>query len=187
MQFSSYDTQGYYDEMFEQDGRPRPHARLLPDIIRYYEGAEPILPNVPTYFCWRDSDRSYVLEHLDLLVVESANESGRYGMLVGPHSTREQREEFAAKIQANPRNYIAQPTLGLSRGPPLWATISKAGTWISGRTFSAEGRSTWRPVNLYAQQVRRVAEEDGAALHRAELKFNAYSLIGGQMSGDSGR
>ena len=71
--------------------------------------------------------------------------------------------------------------------PPLWATVSKAGTWISGSTFSAEGISTWRPVNLYAQQVRRVAEEDGAALHRAELKFNAYSLIGGQMSGDSGR
>jgi uncharacterized circularly permuted ATP-grasp superfamily protein len=76
----------------------------VPDMIRYYEGAEPILPNVPTYFCWRDSDRSYVLEHLDLLVVKSANESGGYGMLVGPHSTREQREEFAAKIQANPRN-----------------------------------------------------------------------------------
>src|ERR1017187_8459575 len=71
--------------------------------------------------------------------------------------------------------------------PPLWATISKAGTWISGRTFSAEGRSTWRPVNLYAQQVRRVAEEDGAALHRAELKFNAYSPIGGQKCRDAGR
>jgi uncharacterized circularly permuted ATP-grasp superfamily protein len=91
----------------------------VPDMIRYYEGAEPILPNVPTYLCWRDNDRSYVLEHLDLLVVKSANESGGYGMLVGPHSTQEQREEFAAKIQANPRNFIAQPTLALSRVPTI--------------------------------------------------------------------
>jgi uncharacterized circularly permuted ATP-grasp superfamily protein len=91
----------------------------VPDMIRYYEGAEPILPNVPTYLCWRDADRAYVLEHLDLLVVKSANESGGYGMLVGPHSTREQQAEFAEKIKANPRNYIAQPTLGLSRVPTI--------------------------------------------------------------------
>ncbi len=91
----------------------------VPDMIRYYEGAEPILPNVPTYLCWRDSDRSYVLEHLDQLVVKSANESGGYGMLVGPHSTRAQQEEFAAKIVANPRNFIAQPTLALSRVPTI--------------------------------------------------------------------
>ena len=91
----------------------------VPDMIRYYEAADPILPNVPTYLCWRDSDRAYVLEHLDLLVVKSANESGGYGMLVGPHSTLQQREDFADKIQANPRNYIAQPTLGLSRVPTI--------------------------------------------------------------------
>ncbi|HEV3198733.1 MAG TPA: circularly permuted type 2 ATP-grasp protein [Bryobacteraceae bacterium] len=91
----------------------------VPDMIRYYEGAEPILPNVPTYLCWRDSDRSYVLEHLDQLVVKSANESGGYGMLVGPHSTRQQQEEFAAKIVAHPRNFIAQPTLALSRVPTI--------------------------------------------------------------------
>ena len=91
----------------------------VPDMIRYYEGADPILPNVPTYLCWRDSDRSYVLEHLDRLVVKTANESGGYGMLVGPHSTRKQQEEFAAKIVANPRNFIAQPTLALSRVPTI--------------------------------------------------------------------
>ena len=91
----------------------------VPDIVRYYEGADPILPNVPTYLCWKDDDRSYVLEHLDQLVVKSANESGGYGMLVGPASTSEQRQEFAAKIAANPRNYIAQPTLSLSRVPTI--------------------------------------------------------------------
>ncbi len=91
----------------------------VPDVIRYYEGEEPILPNVPTYLCWRDDDRSYVLDHLSELVVKSANESGGYGMLVGPHSTEAQRAEFAAKIKAQPRNYIAQPTLALSRVPTI--------------------------------------------------------------------
>jgi uncharacterized circularly permuted ATP-grasp superfamily protein len=91
----------------------------VPEIIRYYEGADALLPNVPTYLCWRDSDRAYVLEHLAELVVKSANESGGYGMLVGPHSTSKQQQEFAQKIQANPRNYIAQPTLALSRVPTI--------------------------------------------------------------------
>src|SRR3954449_9002709 len=77
----------------------------VPQMIRYYEGADPILPNVPTYLCWRDSDRAYVLEHLGELVVKAANESGGYGMLVGPHSTAKQREDFAARIVADPRNY----------------------------------------------------------------------------------
>jgi uncharacterized circularly permuted ATP-grasp superfamily protein len=91
----------------------------VPDMIRYYEGEDAILPNVPTYLCWKDTDRKYVLEHLNELVVKSANESGGYGMLVGPHSTREQQDEFAIKIEANPRNFIAQPTLALSRVPTI--------------------------------------------------------------------
>jgi len=91
----------------------------VPDMIRYYEGEDPILPNVPTFLCWREQDRQHVLANLDKLVVKAANEAGGYGMLVGPHSTAEQRQEFAAKIAANPRNYIAQPTLALSRVPTL--------------------------------------------------------------------
>ena len=91
----------------------------VPDIVRYYEGADPILPNVPTYMCWKDADRKYVLDNLDKMVVKAANESGGYGMLVGPASTAQQREEFAAKIQAHPRNFIGQPTLSLSRVPTL--------------------------------------------------------------------
>jgi uncharacterized circularly permuted ATP-grasp superfamily protein len=91
----------------------------VPDMIRYYDGADPILPNVPTHLCWRDRDRQYVLENLDKLVVKSANESGGYGMLVGPHSSSAERTEFADKIQANPRNFIAQPTLALSRVPTI--------------------------------------------------------------------
>jgi uncharacterized circularly permuted ATP-grasp superfamily protein len=91
----------------------------VPEMIRYYLGEEPILSNVPTYLCWQDKDREYVLENLDKLVVKAANESGGYGMLVGVNSTQAQREEFAQKIKANPRNYIAQPTLSLSRVPTL--------------------------------------------------------------------
>jgi len=89
----------------------------VPRIIRYYLGEEPILPNVETYLLSEEEDRRYVLEHLDELVVKAVGESGGYGMLIGPHSTAAQREEFRARILADPRNYIAQPTLALSRAP----------------------------------------------------------------------
>jgi uncharacterized circularly permuted ATP-grasp superfamily protein len=91
----------------------------VPEMIRYYLGEEPILANVPTYLCWQEKDRKYVLDNLDQLVVKAANEAGGYGMLVGIKSTAQEREEFTAKIKANPRNYIAQPTLNLSRVPTL--------------------------------------------------------------------
>ena len=92
---------------------------FVPQIIKYYLGEDIIVPNVPTYMCWEDTDRKYVLEHLDELVVKEANQSGGYGMLIGPHSTQEEREDFARRIKHNPRNYIAQPTLSLSRVPVL--------------------------------------------------------------------
>jgi uncharacterized circularly permuted ATP-grasp superfamily protein len=91
----------------------------VPEMINYYLGEEPILANVPTYLCWRKEDREYVLKNLGQLVVKAANEAGGYGMLVGPKSTEQEQAEFAAKIQAQPRNYIAQPTLSLSRVPTL--------------------------------------------------------------------
>ncbi len=92
----------------------------VPQMISYYLGEEQILPNVPTYLCWEKQQLDYVLANLDKLVVKSANEAGGYGMLVGTQSTAEQRAEFAEKIQANPRNYIAQPTLSLSRVPTIF-------------------------------------------------------------------
>jgi uncharacterized circularly permuted ATP-grasp superfamily protein len=91
----------------------------VPKIIKYYLGEDAILPNVPTYVCWDDKERQYVIENLDKLVVKAANESGGYGMLVGPHSTAEQREKFKEAVCADPRNYIAQPTLSLSRVPVI--------------------------------------------------------------------
>jgi uncharacterized circularly permuted ATP-grasp superfamily protein len=91
----------------------------VPEMIRYYLDEEPLLANVPTYLCWREQDRQYVLEHLSELVVKAANEAGGYGMLMGPSSTQEERSQFADKIRSNPRNYIAQPVLSLSRVPTL--------------------------------------------------------------------
>lgn len=91
----------------------------LPQIVKYYLDEDMILPNVPTYICADEKQREYVLANLDKLVVKATNESGGYGMLVGPHSTPEQQAEFAGLIRNNPRNYIAQPTLALSRAPVL--------------------------------------------------------------------
>jgi uncharacterized circularly permuted ATP-grasp superfamily protein len=89
----------------------------VPAIIKFYLGEDPILPNIPTYLLGNPSDCSYALEHLGELVVKAVGESGGYGMLIGPHSTTAEREEFRQRILANPRNYIAQPTLALSRAP----------------------------------------------------------------------
>jgi uncharacterized circularly permuted ATP-grasp superfamily protein len=91
----------------------------VPEIIKYYLGEDAIIPNVPTYLCWQKKQLDHVLANLETLVVKAANESGGYGMLVGPASTREQQQEFKQRIISNPRNYIAQPALKLSRAPVI--------------------------------------------------------------------
>ncbi|MEM7648932.1 MAG: circularly permuted type 2 ATP-grasp protein [Cyanobacteria bacterium P01_A01_bin.70] len=91
----------------------------VPQMIRYYLDEEQLLPNVPTYLCEDDKQREYVLAHLDELVVKATDASGGYGMLMGMHATEPERAAFAEKIKAKPRNYIAQPTLSLSRVPTL--------------------------------------------------------------------
>ncbi len=113
----------------------------VPRIVKYYLGEDIILPNVPTYICAEPNDLKYVLEHLDQLVVKAANESGGYGMLIGPHSTAEQRADFAHRIQENPRNYIAQPTLALSRVPTI------CGDHFEGRHVDL------RPYILYGKEI----------------------------------
>ncbi len=92
---------------------------LVPKIIRYYLGEDPILPNVETYLCAMDADRAYVLDHLEKLVVKTVDASGGYGMLIGPQSTREEREEFRRRIVERPRSFIAQPVVALSVQPVL--------------------------------------------------------------------
>ena len=135
----------------------------VPEMIRYYEGEDPILPNVPTYLCWRDADRQHVLQHLESLVVKAANEAGGYGMLVGPHSTAAERAIFAEKISANPRNYIAQPTLALSRIPTL------AGDRLEGRHVDL------RPYILYGADEIRVVPGGltRVALRKGSLVVNS--------------
>lgn len=113
----------------------------VPRIIKYYLNEEAIIPNVPTYICDEPESRDYVLQHLDELVVKAANESGGYGMLVGPHSTKEQQDQFAELIKANPRNYIAQPTLSLSRVPTI------VGDHFEGRHVDL------RPYILYGKDI----------------------------------
>ncbi len=92
---------------------------FVPRMIRYYLNEDPILPNVETYLLSDEKERAHVLANLDKLVVKAVGESGGYGMLIGPQSTARQRDEFARQIEANPRNYIAQPTLDFSRAPCL--------------------------------------------------------------------
>jgi len=89
----------------------------VPQIIKYYLSEEPVLKNVETYLMTDPKQRKYVIANLDKLVVKAVGESGGYGMLIGPHSTAAQREEFARRIEADPRNYIAQPTITFSRAP----------------------------------------------------------------------
>jgi uncharacterized circularly permuted ATP-grasp superfamily protein len=91
----------------------------VPEIIKYYLDEDPILPNVPSYRCVNKSERDYVLNNLDKLVVKPANESGGYGMLIGPQASTKEREHFTNLIRRNPRNYMAQPLLALSTAPTL--------------------------------------------------------------------
>jgi uncharacterized circularly permuted ATP-grasp superfamily protein len=134
----------------------------VPAIIRYYLGEEPILSNVETYLLSDEQQRRYVLERLDSLVVKAVGESGGYGMLIGPQSSAEQREEFRQRILAEPRNYIAQPTLALSRAP----------CFIDGRI---EPRHVdLRPYILYGAQVTLVPGAlTRVALPRGSLVVNS--------------
>jgi uncharacterized circularly permuted ATP-grasp superfamily protein len=91
----------------------------VPKMIKYYLDQDPIIPNVPTYLCWDKKERQHVLDHMEKLVIKPANESGGYGLLIGPHASADEIEEFKRRVEANPRNYIAQPTLSLSRVPTL--------------------------------------------------------------------
>ena len=92
---------------------------FVPNMIEYYLGEQAILPNVSTYLCSRQEDREYVLDHMNELVVKAAAESGGYGIMIGPHSDEAERAQFSKDIQENPRNWIAQPTLQLSRVPTI--------------------------------------------------------------------
>ncbi|MBD2549164.1 circularly permuted type 2 ATP-grasp protein [Microcystis elabens FACHB-917] len=125
------------------------------DMIRYYLGEEPIIENVPTYLCSRPDDQAYVLAHLGELVVKAVAEAGGYGMLIGPHATQAEIAEFAVKIQANPRNYIAQPTLELSTVPSL-SEGELYPCHVDLRPYVLRGKEAWvSPGGLTRVALRR--------------------------------
>ncbi len=114
----------------------------VPEIIRYYLGEDPLLANVPTWKCQNPDEMAHVLDHLDELVIKPANESGGYGMLIGPRSTKKEREKFARLIRKDPRNYIAQPTLALSTCP-TFVQNAIAPRHIDLRPFVLSGLQTY--------------------------------------------
>ena len=134
----------------------------VPAIIRYYLDQDAILPNVQTYLLTDRAQRDYVVDHMDELVVKAVGESGGYGMLIGPHSTREQQDEFRQRILAQPRDYIAQPTLALSR----------AACFLDG---AVEARHVdLRPYILYSGSVTLVPGGlTRVALRRGSLVVNS--------------
>jgi uncharacterized circularly permuted ATP-grasp superfamily protein len=140
---------------------------FVPQMIKYYLDQEPILPNVPTYLSHFDSDRAYILEHLSELVVKAANESGGYGMLMGPTSTAAERDKFRAAINANPRNYIAQPVVPLSRCP------SYADGHFEGRHIDL------RPYILFGEKITIIP----GGLTRVALRKNSLVVNSSQGGG----
>jgi uncharacterized circularly permuted ATP-grasp superfamily protein len=141
----------------------------VPSIIHYYLGEEPILPTIRTYLPTDPSELRYILEHMGELVIKSVNESGGYGMLIGPHSTAAEREEFARRIRANPRGFIAQPTLALSRHP-CWVDDHFEGRHVDLRPFVLFGRE----VRVSPGGLTRVA------MRRGSLVVNSSQGGGGK-------
>ncbi|MCB1091071.1 MAG: circularly permuted type 2 ATP-grasp protein, partial [Verrucomicrobiae bacterium] len=125
---------------------------------RYYLDQEPILDNVPTYLAWKPEDQAFILENLEKLVVKAANESGGYGMLMGPSSTSAERAEFAKRIRATPRNYIAQPVVSLSRHPTICDETSIEGRHVDLRPFILYGEN----IEIIPGGLTRVALKKGS-------------------------
>ncbi|PZP42648.1 MAG: hypothetical protein DI601_17640 [Azospirillum brasilense] len=130
----------------------------VPEMIRFYLNEEPILQNVQTFMCSRDDDRAHVLTNMDKLVVKLARGSGGYGMLVGPHATEAEREEFAARIRARPEDYIAQPTLALSTVPTVTEDGQLAPRHVDLRPFILMGKE----VRMVPGGLTRVALREGS-------------------------
>ncbi len=129
----------------------------VPRMIKFYLGQDAILPNVDTFLSSDPKDMTYILDNLPKLVVKSVNEAGGYGMLVGPHSTKAQIEEFRAKIIEHPRNFVAQPTLGLSRCPAVCGDVIE-GRHIDLRPYILNGET----IKIMPGGLTRVALRKGS-------------------------
>ncbi len=140
----------------------------VPDMIRYYLGEEPLLAQVPTYTGWKEDDREYILEHISELVIKATNESGGYGMLIGPQATQAECDEFAEKVRADSRNYIAQPLISLSRSPCFF------GDGFEGRHVDL------RPYVLFGKNGVTIAP---GGLTRVALRKGSYVVNSSQGGG----
>ncbi|WP_224248932.1 circularly permuted type 2 ATP-grasp protein [Hyalangium gracile] len=143
---------------------------FVPEMIRFYLSEEPLLEQVPTYVCARRQERDYVVDHLEQLVVKAVDEAGGYGMLMGPQSTPEAREEFRARILAEPRKYVAQPRVELSTCP----------TWDAGKGRVAPRRVDLRPYILTGPQGPWVLP---GGLSRVALREGSYVVNSSQGGG----
>ena len=130
----------------------------VPEMIKYYLDQDPILENVPTYLAWKEQDRKFMLDNLESLVIKAANESGGYGMLMGPTSTQQERAEFAAKIESQPRNYIGQPVVSLSRHPTVCDGHTVEGRHVDLRPFILYGKN----IEIIPGGLTRVALKKGS-------------------------
>ncbi|WP_422860729.1 circularly permuted type 2 ATP-grasp protein [Flagellimonas sp. S174] len=139
----------------------------IPRLIKYYLGEEAILPNIKTYICSEERDLKHVIQNLDKLVVKQTDGAGGYGMLIGPHATQTEIAEFKEKVKNNPRNYIAQPMINLSRVPTLCENE------IEGRHVDL------RPYVLYGKEVRVIP----GALTRVALKKGSLVVNSSQGGG----
>jgi uncharacterized circularly permuted ATP-grasp superfamily protein len=143
---------------------------FVPDMIEFYLGEEPLLEQVQTYVCLFDEDRKYVLDHLEEMVVKAVDEAGGYGMLMGPQSTAEERDEFRRRIQAEPRRYIAQHRIELSSCP----------TWIADKSCVQPRRVDLRPYILTSREGPWVLP---GGLTRVALKEGSYVVNSSQGGG----
>jgi len=139
----------------------------VPKLIRYYLSEEPILDNVETFLCREEKSLQHVLANLDRLVVKAVGESGGYGMLVGPHASQKERDEFAVKLKADPENYIAQPTIQLSTAPTF------VGDGVEARHVDL------RPFILHGEETRIVP----GGLTRVALKKGSLVVNSSQGGG----
>ena len=141
----------------------------VPDMIKYYLQEDALLPNVPTYLSWDDAQRDHILKNLDQLVVKAANEAGGYGMLMGPQSTRAEQADFAERIKADPRNFIAQPLVQISRAPAFVTDVD-----------GFEGRHIdLRPYILMGEKITIIP----GGLTRVALKRGSYVVNSSQGGG----
>jgi uncharacterized circularly permuted ATP-grasp superfamily protein len=140
---------------------------FVPDMIKYYLDQDAILPNVHTYIASREDDRRYILEHLHELVVKQTDASGGYGMLTGTQSTAAERDDFKRRILANPRAYIAQPTISLARHP----TITEG--QMDGRCVDL------RPYIIYGEKIRVIP----GGLTRVALRKGSFVVNSSQGGG----